>query len=289
MIDEGSSQVVEKTIFGTDTRLQVTSFIGINMVTGMYESGGTGTAVSGTKNVIYTAGHVLFNNPTMAGTDGWYCENNSTSTASPSCPSPRSQPRWRFGGQIVSGTATWQTAWVRCGSKNTQIGWRNLAAGSSATVAARWDYGVHDLSTCWPSNVGTVGWWVIPQATLRSGNIYQQGYPARFTCPGGSLGLIGDCPTNGAGQGVVQLLPTETTRPYTGGNQFASAVSDPNATVGAGYITTNQLDSTVGHSGGALLKNGGGVWYAVGTNSRSTSTLDYYNAMTAEVQGFIFQ
>jgi len=257
------------------------------------ESGGTGTMVGWR---IYTAGHVIYNNSVVPGTDGWTCRNNSTTPfgTEPSC-SAAGHPRWRFGGRItVSGgveTQTWATPWVLCGFKNVPTGWRNLPSNASGTTLARWDYAVQNLDGCIPAGAGNVGWWTIDQATLRTRSTYQGGYPALQPCPAGAVGnstAAGDCPG-----GTVRLRPNTSTRPYTGGTLYytSGGSSDPNVILTGGYIQSSKLDVTAGHSGGSVIALDGSQWWSVGcaSNTAGGQSNTNYNAMTTEVVNFLYQ
>jgi hypothetical protein len=281
-LDGQAPPVVEKGIMGTDDRFG--PVVGPNTVEaayGMNEASGTGTMVGWDHWTVYTAGHVMYSNATIAGTPGWRCRNGSTSTASPPCPSPQLSPRWRFGGN-----------WLGCGYKNVPTGWRNLPSNASTLTKTRWDYAYQNLEGCIPAGVGAVGWWVIDQATLRTVNFIQGGFPAFYTCPANSAGISnapsGDCPLNGAGQGVAQLAPSSGF-PLTGGTFFwTNFAFEPSVTVSGGAIVSTTTDITTGHSGGGVVVFDSGTW-AIGNASRVTTSANYFNHLTYEVRDFIFQ
>jgi len=290
-------QPVEKSITanGDQRTVAVSTTTNPGNAYALSESGGTGTMVGWR---IYTAGHVIFNNIAVPGTDGWTCRNNSTTPfgTEPSC-SAAGHPRWRFGGKItVSGgveTQTWATPWTLCGYKSVPAGWRNLPAGQSGTTWARWDYGFQNLDGCIPAGAGNVGWWTIDQATLRTSTTFQGGYPALQPCPAGAVGnstAAGDCPG-----GSVRLRPNTSTRPYTGGTLYwtSGGSSDPNLILTGGYIQSSKFDVTAGHSGGSIIAwdPGTSAYWSVGnaSNTAGGQSNTNYNALTTEVVNFIYQ
>jgi hypothetical protein len=284
--------LVEKSITadGDQRAVSFSSTVSPDNAFALFESGGTGTMVGGR---VYTAGHVIFNNTAVPGTDGWTCKNNTTTPfgTEPSC-SAAGHPRWRFGGKIsTSGTQTWATDWVLCGSKNVPNGWVNLPASSSGTAIARWDYAVQHLDGCIPAGAGNVGWWIIDQATLRLRSTFQGGYPALQPCPAGAVGnstAAGDCPG-----GSVRLRPDTSTRPYTGGSLYWSSggSSDPNVIVTGGYIQSSKLDVTAGDSGGSVIAFDSSAWWSVGcaSNTAGGQSNTNYNNLTQEVVNFLYQ
>ncbi|MFZ5895698.1 MAG: hypothetical protein ACOY0T_31870 [Myxococcota bacterium] len=288
-------RLVEKTITsnGDQRTVAVSTTTNPGNAYALSESGGTGTMVGWR---IYTAGHVIYNNVAVPGTDGWTCRDNSTTPfgTEPSC-STAGHPRWRFGGKITVSngveTQTWATPWVLCGFKNVPTGWRNLPSGSSGTTLARWDYGVQNLDGCIPSGAGNVGWWTIDQATLRLRTTFQGGYPALQPCPAGAIGNStgsSDCPG-----GSVRLRPNTSTRPYTGGTLYwtSGGSSDPNLILTGGYIQSSKFDVTAGHSGGSIIALDGSQWWSVGcaSNTALGQFNTNYNAMTSEVVNFLYQ
>lgn len=252
----------------------------------LFESGGTGTMVNWR---VYTAAHVLFNNPIIGGLDGWNCRNG-TKDPSGAC-TAAGQPRWRFGGEIVNGTPTFTTSWLLCGYKNVSTGWAGLPSNSTSETMARWDYGFQNLDGCIPSTgVSSVGSWGPSQSTLRTLSLYSYGYPGLYKCPALTGGLPGDCPVAAGGQGIIQLLPDFVTRPYTGASLFRTSATNDTALVQTGgYIKTGKLDFTVGQSGASLLVVSNGSWFAVGANSNTVvgTSFSWFNYMTVEVQNFI--
>ena len=83
-----------------------------------------------------------------------------------------------------------------------------------------------------------------------------------------------------------------TQRPYTAGSIYwAGYYADDNLFASLGQIQTQTIDTTRGMSGGAMIGYYAPTnsWYAVGTDSNSTSSWNYFSQMTWEVQGFIYQ
>lgn len=255
----------------------------------LYESGGSGVSVGSGR--IYTAGHVLYNNAKMGGTDGWWCEDASTSTANPSCPSPRRQPRWRFGGKITNPgpSETWNFVgpWVNCGIKGIPSAWRFLPASASGTQFAAADYGFADFSNCVPAGVGGLPWWTASQADLRSHSLNVFGYPTRLNCPALSVGTLGDCPG-----GTSQVRPGAVAFPYTAGSVIVNTpVSDTGVIATGGYILATKLDTSAGDSGGPILAFDASQWWVVGVSSidfSDSAGTDGFNHLTSTIVNFIY-
>ena len=232
---------------------------------------------------VYTAGHVVYNNVTDAGTDGWYCRNGTTQATLGNC-SPHAG--WAFGGN----GGNWFRNFTICGYRFAPNGWTNMPAGEPTTTVVRWDYAMQNLEAC-VSGTGSLGWSNWGDTAIDSFTLYAGGYPAYFTCPANTSGVSnapgGDCPASGS-QGVVQLVPTNLARPFTAGNIFFSSAGTK---VGHGTgIWRMNLDSTTGMSGGSAIYLSSGVWVSVGVVSRAAGSGNtYYNRMTTEVINFIFQ
>jgi hypothetical protein len=250
----------------------------------MFESGGSGAMISRNSDfAVYTAGHVVYNNANETGSDGWYCQNGTKQANLANC-SPHA--RWAFGGN----GGTWFRNFTICGFRFVPNGWANMPAGTSTTGAVRWDYAVQNLEGC-VSGTGALGWSQWGDNDLNSTTLFSSGYPTYFTCPANTSGVSnaagGDCAASGS-QGVVQLVPTNLSRPFTAGNLFFSNAGSK-VGHGTGFWNMN-LDSTTGMSGGSAMYSSNGVWVSVGVVSRgSSSGRTYYNRMTTEVINFIFQ
>jgi V8-like Glu-specific endopeptidase len=295
-----SDDTVEKTISTDgDQRVKVTTPTNNpGSAIGMIESGGSGVNLAfagagGSGSRVYTAGHVLYNNPRLGGPQGWICADSSAHVLGCNGRTPPTYlGRFRFGGKMTNSTTTWAGGFPTCTVlRGVPSGWRNMPLGTTLEVLARWDYGRVVMDGCVPSGTGALGWWVSTQPELRGALITAFGYPLRSHCPALSNGSPSDCDNNG--NPWTEVFPSSP--PYTDGSVFVSAsVTDGALTQTNGYIKTRKVDTTNGNSGGPITAwdSATSAWYVVGVDSSHNDDglgTNYFNSATWEVVNYVLQ
>lgn len=281
--------VIEKKVSTNgDQRAVVAGTTGLSAI-GLYEAGGSGVLIGSGR--LYTAGHVLYNNPGVSGTDGWECRSGP---ADPSgvCASA-GQSRWSFGGKINNPgpNETWNfvQSQVGCGIEAVKSSWASMPANTQISNRIPLDYGrVRNLENCLGSSVDGLPWWVASQADLRSHSLNAFGYPFLVPCPAGSSGVNSDCPN-----GTNQLRTNGAVPPITAGSVFVGVPVSDNAVVAtAGYIKSNKVDTSTNMSGGPLVAFDDSTWWVVGVvvaGDPNNFAETWYNQLTSGIVTWLYQ